>query len=372
MALPAAVEVQVDLGERSYPIRLTPGGLDGLGEAVRALGSGRRVGVVTDERVERLHGAAARASLHAAGIESSWEVVPEGESSKSMERAAELLERFLSLRFDRGTPVVAFGGGVVGDLGGFVASMLLRGVPYIQVPTTLLAQVDSSVGGKTGVNSRHGKNLIGAFYQPRLVFAAMGTLDTLEDRDLRAGLAEVVKYGVIADADLFAWIERHSGDLARRDADALLVAVRRSCEIKADIVGRDERESGVRSLLNFGHTVGHALETVTGYGTFRHGEAVSMGMVFAARLSAHLGLARAEAAARVEALLSRIGLPTAPPPVPRGPFLDALAGDKKALRGTLKFIVMEEVGKAGPWAVPLDGIEELMESAVRRGDLAWE
>lgn len=370
-SLQAEAVLRVELGDRSYPITIASGGLGDLGAVVAPLAGGGRLGVVTDARVDRLYGEEVRSSMARAGLDPEWVVVPEGEGSKSLDTVSEVLDRLLAARLERGSPIVAVGGGVVGDLGGFVASILLRGVPYVQVPTTLLAQVDSSVGGKTGVNSRHGKNLVGSFYQPRAVYAAVGTLLTLEERDLRAGLAEVVKYGVIADAALFDWVEEHAEALIRRDTSCLLHVVRKSCEIKADIVGRDERESGVRSLLNFGHTAGHAVEAVTGYGAVRHGEAVAMGMVFAARLSREWGLASEDDVERLRALIGRLGLPGEIGAVGREAFLSAMAGDKKVSGGALKFVVMRGIGRAESRSVAIDALPETMESAVRRGLLAW-
>ncbi len=366
-----AAEVRVEMGERSYPIRITTGGLEDLGAAVVGLCPGGRLGVVTDDRVEGLYRREAEASLERMGLSSVWSVIPEGEESKTLHVAEGVVEQFLDARLDRKTPILALGGGVVGDLAGFVASMVLRGIPFIQVPTTLLAQVDSSVGGKTGVNSRHGKNLIGAFYQPGAVFAAMGTLSTLEDRDLRAGLAEVVKYGVIADAELFGWLEENAAALLARDFKALLHIVRRSCQIKAEIVARDERESGPRALLNFGHTAGHGIEAVTGYGTWRHGEAVSMGMVLAARLSVGWGCTTWAEADRLESLLNRLGLPVNMPEVPRAAFLDSLLGDKKVAGRTLKFVEMDGIGRASLRPVPVDALRELFDTSAAAGHLTW-
>ncbi len=274
--------------------------------------------------------------------------VPSGERQKSVRRAAALWGALLAAGADRGAVLIAFGGGVIGDLAGFVAATYMRGVPFVQVPTTLLAQVDSSVGGKVAVNIPGAKNLVGAFYQPRLVLADPTLLKTLRARDYRAGLGEVVKHGAIADADLFSWLEANTRPLARRHPPAISHVVRRSCAIKADVVRADERESGLRAILNFGHTVGHALETTAGYGVLRHGEAVAIGMVAAARIAGLLGTCPPHVADRLVALLDALRLPTRIAHMPLSRILSAMRSDKKTLRGIPRFVLPREIGVVQP------------------------
>ena len=336
--------VDVALGDRSYPVLIGRGLLRDPTPWRGMFPNAGRILVVTNEIVARWYLAPLLAGLP--GTATAL-VLPDGESEKTLANVERIFEALATTRLTRDGTVVALGGGVIGDLAGFAAACWMRGVRFVQVPTTLLAMVDSSVGGKTGVNIARGKNLVGAFHQPSLVVADLAALDTLPDRELRAGLAEVVKYGAIGDADFFAWLEAHAAALCARDPEALARAVAQSCTHKARIVARDERESGERALLNFGHTFGHALEQVTGYATLLHGEAVAIGMLQAARLSAALGLADDRAARRLEALLVAIGLPTAPPagldPVV---LLDAMALDKKASAGSLRFVLWHGIGEA--------------------------
>ncbi len=337
-------ELRVALGERAYPIRIGRGALAGVGELVAAIAS--RAVVVTNATVAAHHLAALRASLERAGVASDVVLVPDGEAHKSWDTLHDVLTRLLELRVDRSTPIVALGGGVVGDLAGFAAAIYQRGVPCVQVPTTLLAQVDSSVGGKTAVNHRLGKNMIGAFHQPSAVAIDTACLATLPPRELAAGLAEVVKYGAIRDDAFFAWLERSMPALVARDDEALAHAIHESCRIKAEIVAADERETGERALLNFGHTFGHAIETATGYGTWLHGEAVGTGMVLASRLSERAcGLASAERE-RVHALVAAAGLPTVPPKLALDRWLDLMGRDKKVQRGRMRFVLLERLGRA--------------------------
>lgn len=337
-------ELRVALGERAYPIRIGRGALAGVGELVAAIGP--RAVVVTNATVAAHHLAALRASLERAGVASDVVLVPDGEAHKSWDTLHDVLTRLLELRVDRSTPIVALGGGVVGDLAGFAAAIYQRGVPCVQVPTTLLAQVDSSVGGKTAVNHRLGKNMIGAFHQPSAVAIDTACLATLPARELAAGLAEVVKYGAIRDGAFFAWLERSMPALVARDDEALAHAIFESCRIKAEIVAADERETGERALLNFGHTFGHAIETATGYGTWLHGEAVGTGMVLASRLSERAcGLAAAERE-RVHALVEAAGLPTVPPKLALDRWLDLMGRDKKVQRGRMRFVLLERLGRA--------------------------
>ena len=356
---PAVVEVA--LGARAYDIVIGRGLLASLGARVAALRPGAACAIVTDATVAELHLAAAEASLAAAGLATTRIVVPGGESSKSVKVFEDVCDALLAARVERGDLVVALGGGVIGDLVGFAASVLRRGMDFVQVPTTLLAQVDSSVGGKTGINSRHGKNLIGAFHQPVLVVADTALLDTLPARQFAAGYAEVAKYGLIGDAGFFAWLEANwrdvfDGAAAREHAIAV------SCRAKAATVARDERETGERALLNLGHTFGHAFEAAAGFSQrLLHGEAVAIGTVCAFEFSARLGLCSAADAARVTAHLSAVGLPVCPTEVQGGlpdvdTLMDLIAQDKKVKRGKLTFILARGIGASfiAPEVEPAD------------------
>ncbi len=356
--------VEVALGERSYAIEIGSGTLAGLGAAVKSRLAATRALVVSVPPVDRAWGGEVMRSLKRAGLRSARVLVPDGERSKSLAQAARLYEALLAAGADRASVVVALGGGVVGDLAGFVAATLLRGVPFVQVPTTLLAMVDSSVGGKTGVNLPRGKNLVGAFHQPSLVWIDSDVLETLPPRQLRAGLAEVVKHAAIRDAALFELLERELPRLLAREREVLLPVLERNCQIKAEIVSQDERESGVRMLLNFGHTLGHAVESLSGYRKLLHGEAVSMGMVFAAGRSEDLGLAPSGTRARIEALLRRSELPTILPPFARRAYLSALAVDKKKRGARIHFVALRGIGQAE--SVPLLPAEILPARAARR------
>ncbi len=351
--------VDVALGDRSYPVLIGRGALRRADVWRDLLPRGGNLLVVTNEVVARWYLAPLLASLPETA---TVLVLPDGESEKTLASAERIFEALAAARLTRDGTIVALGGGVIGDLAGFAAACWMRGIRFVQVPTTLLAMVDSSVGGKTGVNIVQGKNLVGAFHQPALVVADLAALDTLPDRELRAGLAEVVKYGAICDADFFAWLEQNATALCRRDAGALAHAVAQSCVHKARIVARDERESGERALLNFGHTFGHALEQVTGYGTLLHGEAVAIGMLQAARLSTRQGIAGDEAARRLEALLSAMELPTAPPPgLDPDALLDAMALDKKATASSLRFVLWHGAGSASVVGdVPRSAVRELL------------
>jgi 3-dehydroquinate synthase len=337
--MPETRSITVELGERSYPIFIG-GGLLGGGFDLSAHVRGPDCLVVTNETVEPLYLDALSANL--AGKQLRAISLPDGEAYKTLETVEDILDTLVENGANRDTTVVALGGGVVGDIAGFAAACYMRGVDFIQVPTTLLAQVDSSVGGKTGVNHASGKNLIGAFHQPRAVLIDTDTLKTLPDRELKAGLAEVIKYGAIVDADFFAWIEDNLEALIARDADALAAAVQRSCELKAGIVAEDERESGRRALLNFGHTFGHAIEHCQGYGEWLHGEAVAAGMVMAAQLSA----SDAALARRIARLLERAGLPSRPPAIAANDLLAAMSLDKKVQGKQLRFVLLRSLGDA--------------------------
>ena len=332
----------IDLGERAYPILVGPGLLDDaalLGELVTA----RDVLIVTNTTVGPLY--LGRLERALAGKRLGAVVLPDGEQYKTLDTLARVFDALVERRMNRDACVAALGGGVVGDLAGFAAACYQRGVDYVQVPTTLLAQVDSSVGGKTGVNHPGGKNLIGAFHQPRAVVADTTTLGTLPPRELRAGLAEVIKYGLVADAGFLDWIEAHLEALLGLEAAALAHAIRRCCEIKAAIVADDEREHGRRALLNLGHTFGHAIETATGYGEWLHGEAVGAGMLMAADLSCRLGWLRHEDVERVRALLARAGLPVAAPRIGAVRALELMGMDKKVLAGRLRLVLMRSLGE---------------------------
>jgi len=335
----------VALGERSYPIHIGSA-LIGRSELVAPAVADRQVALVTNETVAPLYAGRMEATLAAAGARVVRVVLPDGEAHKNLAVLERIYTALLEARADRRTVVVALGGGVIGDMAGFAAATYQRGVSFLQVPTTLLAQVDSSVGGKTGINHPLGKNMIGAFHQPAAVIADTDTLATLPQREYAAGLAEVVKHGALWDATLFAWIEQNATALVAREASALVHAVRRSCEIKAEVVAQDERESGVRALLNFGHTFGHAIETAAGYGNWLHGEAVAAGMVLASRLSADLGRIGHEEAARLERLLVRLGLPVKPPAIAPERWLELMGRDKKNQGGRITFVLLSSLGKA--------------------------
>lgn len=337
--------VHVALGERSYDILIREGLLGQLPGLLQPLKLGRRCAILTDTNVSLRYAATVRDTLTAAGWSVSVHTVPAGESSKSLHVAGKLYEELVEARLNRRSFVLALGGGVVGDLAGFIAATFLRGVDFVQVPTTLLAMVDSSVGGKVAINLPQGKNLVGAFYQPRIVVADSATLASLPEREFRAGVAEVIKYGVIYDAAFFTALERELPALMAKDTGVLSRAIARCCEIKADVVSKDERESGLREILNFGHTVGHAIEAVTEYGRYLHGEAIAIGMVAAARLSQkHGGLAEADAN-RIEALLCRAGFNLQPPHVPLNQLLAAMRSDKKARDGGLRFVLARCIGE---------------------------
>lgn len=336
--------IEVALGDRSYPIVLGRGTLGALPELIAGTGVRGAVGLVTDTNVGPLHGPAVRGLVEGMGLHCVTHAIPAGEENKRLGEIEAICGTFLEHGVDRAGLVAALGGGVVGDMAGFAAAAFMRGVPFIQIPTTIVAQVDSSVGGKTGVNHPLGKNTIGAFHQPAGVLIDLELLRTLPPRELRAGMAEAIKHGLIADADLFAYLEAHAEAALNGDLDALAYPVRRSCEIKAAIVAADEREHGVRANLNYGHTFGHAIEAVTEYTAFLHGEAISLGMCAAGALSRALGLVDADFVARQRACLSAYGLPVHWPELPVEATLRAMRKDKKARAGTLKFIVATGIG----------------------------
>ena len=337
--------IHVDLGERSYPVHIGEGL---LGEAAIFAPhvAGRTCAIVTNETVAPLYAAALESTLAAAGARTLRVVLPDGEAHKTWETLNRIFDALLAANADRGSVLVALGGGVVGDLAGFAAATYQRGIAHLQVPTTLLAQVDSSVGGKTAINHPLGKNMIGAFHQPAAVVADTLTLATLPEAEYAAGLAEVVKYGAIDDAAFFDWLETHAESLVRRDPAALAHAIRRSCEIKAKIVAADERESGVRALLNFGHTFGHAIESATGYGSWLHGQAVATGMALAAQFSARLGRFAPGEAERLIGLLRRLRLPVEPPRIAPDVWLDFMGRDKKNTGGRITLVLLDGLGTA--------------------------
>jgi 3-dehydroquinate synthase len=336
--------LEVDLGERSYPIHIGSG-LISQTELYRPHIRGRQLMLVSNETVAPLYLPEVREAL--IGYQLEHVILPDGEEFKTLEVLNRIFDALLEKRFNRNCCLVALGGGVIGDMTGFAAASYQRGVDFIQIPTTLLAQVDSSVGGKTGVNHALGKNMIGAFHQPRCVLADTNTLDTLDDRQLSAGIAEIIKYGLIGDVGFFDWLEKNMELLLARDTGALIYAIERSCQCKADIVGADERESGKRALLNLGHTFGHAIETGMGYGSWLHGEAVAVGMAMAADLSARHGWLSSGDVERVRALLGRAKLPVAAPKeMSRQRFLDLMAVDKKALDGGLRLVLMDGIGRS--------------------------
>jgi 3-dehydroquinate synthase len=338
--------LDVALGERSYAIHVGPGLLREAGGLFAALISRPRAVIISNPVVAALYLAPLRASLSAAGIGSESILVPDGETHKTWATLHDVLTRLLEIKAERSTMLIALGGGVVGDVAGFAAAIYQRGMPFVQIPTTLLAQVDSSVGGKTGVNHPLGKNMIGAFHQPRAVLIDTDCLGTLPDREFGAGLAEVIKYGAIRDSAFFDWLEAELPRLRARDADALIYAVTESCRIKADIVAADEREAGERALLNFGHTFGHAIEAGVGYGEWLHGEAVAAGMVQAATFSARLGMISDADARRLSRLIALAGLPVLPPRIGVPRWLELMGRDKKVAHGQMRLVLLRAIGEA--------------------------
>ena len=337
--------LEVGLADRAYPIHIGDGLLSNAGDLLGAK-AGQRFVIVTNAIIAAHHLAPLKSSLRERDAHIDVVLLPDGEAHKNQKTLDDLLTRMLEVRVERATTLVALGGGVVGDIAGFAAAIYQRGIPFVQIPTTLLAQVDSSVGGKTGINHPLGKNMIGAFWQPRAVLIDIATLATLPDRELRAGLAEVIKYGAIRDLQFFAWIETNMPALLVKDAAALTHAIRRSCAIKAGIVAADEREAGERALLNFGHTFGHAIEAAQGYGEWLHGEAVAAGMVCAARLSERVCGFDPVETQRLAKLIAAAGLPTMPPPINADRWLDLMRRDKKVERGAMRFVVLDRLGHA--------------------------
>ena len=337
--------LSVTLGDRSYPIHIGTG-LLGDARMYAPYVASKSVAVVTNKIIAPLSLERLQLALEQAGGRVVPILIEDGEQAKGWPTLDRVIDALLAARCDRDSVVVALGGGVVGDLAGFAAAVYQRGIALVQVPTTLLAQVDSSVGGKTAINHARGKNMVGAFHQPLAVIADVATLDTLPDRELRAGIAEVVKHGFILDLQFVVWLEANMDKLLARDRAALGYAVRRSCELKAQVVAADERETGLRAILNFGHTFGHAIETGVGYGEWLHGEAVATGMVMAAELSARAGTLRGEDAARVKALIARAGLPVRGPQLSVEKYLELMQVDKKAAGGRIRFVLLDGIGRA--------------------------
>ena len=346
--------VKVSLGDRDYDIEIGTS-LDQIGGRIQGLGFGQKIAFITNPTVKKLYGQRVVDSLKAAGFLVLSIEIPDGEQYKTLDWANAIYSALLINSFDRKSALVAVGGGVIGDLTGFAAATFMRGVPLIQVPTTLLAMVDSSVGGKTGVNHAMGKNMIGAFYQPKKVLMDLDVLKSLPQAEFLAGMAEVIKYGVIWDASFFEYLDRKRDKILALDREALSHIIQRSCEIKAEVVSKDEREGGLRAILNFGHTVGHAIETAENY-TMRHGEAVAIGMVYASKLAHKTGLCDASVPERVEKLIRSYGLPTNLAALSRKPsvteIMDAMQIDKKAEDGKVKFVLPKKIGEVvvtGEW-----------------------
>jgi 3-dehydroquinate synthase len=353
-------KLQVELGDRSYPIYIGSGLLSQSELLVKHIKS-RQVVVVTNETIAPLYLDAVLKNLQGYIVETV--ILPDGEQFKTLDYVTQIFDKLLASKFSRNSTLIALGGGVIGDMGGFAAACYQRGIPFLQIPTTLLAQVDSSVGGKTGVNHPLGKNMIGAFYQPQCVIADADVLDTLDERQLSAGLAEVIKYGLIRDADFFEWLENNIDALLARDKTALAFAIERSCRNKAEIVAEDETETGIRATLNLGHTFGHAIETGVGYGEYLHGEAVAIGTCQAADLSRRKGWLDDADVARIIALFKKARLPVNPPEqIDSERFLELMAVDKKNVDGQIRLILLNKIGAA---TLPVDVNQELLELTLK-------
>ena len=356
--------LNVGLGDRSYPIFIGSEVLAGLGGELARCGFPRRIAVVSNPTVAEIYASPVLASLRQAGFLPDLISIGDGEEFKTLETLESIYRQLIELGFDRGSGMLALGGGVVGDITGFAAATYLRGVPFVQVPTTLLAQVDSSVGGKTAVNHPLGKNLIGAFYQPALVYIDVATLGTLPRREFAAGLAEVVKYGVIRDRAFLQWLSDQRQAIMQQASEPLVALVKRSCQIKADVVEIDEKEGSLRAILNFGHTYGHAVETLAGYGKVRHGEAVAIGMLVAASCAAELGMCRDEEIVALQELLQAFQLPVALPALPLADVLQVMARDKKVKNGVLRLVLNQGLGDCA--VRDIDRPEPLIEAALGR------
>ncbi len=338
-------KINVNLGTRSYVIRIGSGLLDRIGGQLQESVLGSRIAVITNSVVRPLYGEQIQDILEASGFRVRVVEIADGEIHKTLATAERLYDELIDFRMDRTSAIVALGGGVIGDLAGFTAATYMRGIPFINIPTTLLAQVDSAIGGKTGVDHPKGKNLIGAFYQPRAVFCDLDVLQTLPEKELIAGMAEVVKYGVIVDANFFSFLESHLSAILQQESSAMMEVIRSSCEVKAHVVEEDEREAGLRAILNYGHTLGHTVESLTGYSRYIHGEAVSMGMVAAAKIAREMGLCDAGVVERIATLLQNIGLPVRFPEIDVERALKILSHDKKVRDGKVRFVLPERIGK---------------------------
>ncbi len=355
-------KVRVVLDARSYDICIGHDFMQTLKDYIHSFSLGKKAAIITNPKLRRLYGGIIEQQWKEKGRMPVVIELPAGERYKTLKSVSKIYDVLIKEKFERNSSIIALGGGVIGDIAGFVAATYLRGIPYIQVPTSLVAQVDSSVGGKTGVNHPLGKNLIGAFYQPSLVWIDVGVLRTLPHRELVAGMAEVVKYGVIADKQFFSFIEENYKKILSLEQEVLIHTVERSCEIKAMVVSADEREKGLRAILNFGHTIGHAIETVTGYKRYKHGEAVSLGMVCAARLASIMGLCHQDAFLRIERLCKLLGLPTSIPRMEFGVLWDILQRDKKVINGKVRFILPVSLGEV---KIIEDVGRELLQEAVQ-------
>jgi len=360
----AADPIRLDLGDRSYEIEIESGLMNEIGRRMVTMGIKGKVALVTNPRVGRLYGSKVARSLRKSGFEVAMVTLPDGERFKNLKSVSRVYDELVRRSFERSSTLLALGGGVIGDLAGFSAATFMRGLGFIQVPTTLAAQVDASIGGKTGVDHSKGKNLIGAFYQPKAVLIDPEVLKSLPRREFVSGLAEVVKYGVIRDPDFFSYLEDNIDKILNLEPAALTHAVRRSCAIKADVVQKDEREGGLRKILNYGHTLGHALETATKYRRFLHGEAVSIGMVYAAELSVRLGLSDPETARRQNALLKRAGLPVDLPKMGTADILKSMMLDKKVSEGRIHFVLVEQIGRVVVKPVESKQIAGLLKSGL--------
>lgn len=357
MNTPSHESIPVGLGDRSYPIHVGPGVLNRVGEEARSLGFEPPVIVISDTNVAPLYSEAVQKSLEDAGLRSEVIAFTAGEASKHLGTMGELYDGMVRARPERKSGVIALGGGVVGDMGGFVAATYLRGIPFIQVPTTLLSQVDASVGGKVGIDHSGGKNLIGAFYQPRAVLIDLNTLSTLPKRELRAGMAEVIKHGVIRDAELFEFVDESMSGLMDCSLDLYQTLIPWNCKIKASVVEEDEKEQGVRAILNFGHTIGHAIETLTKYETYLHGEAIALGMLAEARLGARLNITPAAIEEKIRQICTRAGFDLSMPQISCDDLTESMYRDKKVQKGQLRFVFPDRIGHVQ--IVPVESADEI-------------
>lgn len=355
--------LQVALGDRSYPIWIGQGTIRQPELWQKALSKGR-VAIVTNDIVGPLYAEKVATAIRDTGREVIQITLPDGEQHKDWQHLNRIFDQLMAHRFERGETLVALGGGVIGDMAGFAAACYQRGMRFVQIPTTLLSQVDSSVGGKTAINHPQGKNMIGAFYQPAAVLIELDMLETLPEREMSAGLAEVIKYGCIMDAEFFTWLETHVDALRARDPETLLTAIYRSCELKAQVVAQDEREAGLREILNFGHTFGHAIEVGYGYGKWLHGEAVGCGMVMAAQLSNQLGAISEKDVSRIKTLVTRAGLPTKAPNWSADDYLGWMAHDKKAKAGKIRYVVLRSIGTATTQVVDDAPVRDVIQKSI--------